>query len=164
MNNRKYQADKFYGLINKVVEKFPRQSLDKLISSKLPEKGVYFFFENGEMRDDNTTARVVRVGTHAAIENSKATLYDRLYKHKGSKDLTGNHRGSVFRTLIGISLLNKEKLDFIHWGDKSQKGNRLVKANEKPLEVKVSNYLHSMTFTVLEVPGLSSKINDRALI
>jgi hypothetical protein len=31
-----------------------------------PRRGVYFFFENGEMRSETGTGpRVVRVGTHA---------------------------------------------------------------------------------------------------
>ena len=162
--NRQINIDKFYELIDQVVEKFPRQTLAKLGSIQLPEKGVYFFFEKGETRDNNRSNRIVRVGTHAAIANSKATLYDRLYNHKGSNDLTGNHRGSVFRKLIGFSLSNKDNLDFKYWGDKSKKSDRNVKNTEKPLEVKVSQYLHSMTFTVLEVPGISAKDNDRALI
>jgi hypothetical protein len=132
--------------------------------SKLPGKGVYFFFEPNEIRQNNNFDRVVRIGTHAAVANSNATLYNRLYKHKGAKDLTGNHRGSVFRKLIGFSLIQKGSLKYPDWGDKSKKGDKLVKLNEKPLEKIVSNYLHTMTFTVLEVPGPSSKYNDRAFI
>jgi len=164
MKRNQHNIDKFYKLLEKVEEKFPRQSLDKLSSIKLPEKGVYFFFENGEYRNNTTNNRVVRVGTHAAVAKSNATLYDRLYNHKGSIDLTGNHRGSVFRKLIGFSLINSNKLDFKHWGDKSKKGDKKIKEEEKPLEIAVSKYIYSLTFIVLEVPGPSLKDNDRALI
>jgi hypothetical protein len=161
---RQNNIDKFYDLLDRVIEKFPKQTLNNLNSIKLPEKGVYFFFENGETRDNKIDNRVVRVGTHAAVANSKTTLYKRLYNHKGSKDLTGNHRSSVFRKLIGFSIANKNKLDFKYWGDKSKKGDRMIKDTEKPLERLVSIYLCSMPFTVLDVPGPSSKNNDRALI
>ena len=164
ITDRQYSIDEFYRLLDMVIIKFPRQSLSNLSSMHLPEKGVYFFFENGETRDDKVMNRVVRIGTHAALAKSKATLYDRLHNHKGSNDLTGNHRGSVFRKLIGFSLINRDNLEFNYWGDKSKIGDRPTGYSEKPVEIKVSEYLNSMTFTVLEVPGDSSKDNDRALI
>ncbi|WP_232625273.1 hypothetical protein [Pareuzebyella sediminis] len=162
--SRQQNIDRFYDLLNEVTKKFPKRTLDTVSRDRLPEKGVYFFFEENENRENSNFNRVVRIGTHAAIANSKATLYDRLYNHKGSKDLTGNHRGSVFRKLIGFSFLYKDHLDFPHWGDKSKKNDKLIKQSEKPLERIVSTYLHTLPFTVLEVPGPSSKDNDRAMI
>jgi hypothetical protein len=162
--DRQHDIDKFYDLLEKVVMKFPKRSLNTISKNKLPEKGVYFFFEPNEVRQNKNFDRVVRIGTHAAIAYSNATLYKRLYNHKGSKDLTGNHRGSVFRKLIGYSLINKNNLNYPHWGDKSKKGDKSVKASEKDLEKIVSLYLGTLTFTVLEVPGPSSKDNDRAFI
>ena len=81
---------KFYDLLSQIEIKFPRQSLKDLSQLKLPTQAVYFFFETGELREDNINQRVVRIGTHAAIAKSNATLYDRLYNYKGSNDLTGN--------------------------------------------------------------------------
>ncbi|WP_134089059.1 hypothetical protein [Olivibacter sp. XZL3] len=164
MTNRQSNIDTFYNLLNQVLMKFPKQTLDKLSSKHLPKKGVYFFFEDGETRDDASTPRVVRIGTHAAIANSNATLHKRLYNHKGYRDFTGNHRGSVFRKLVGYSLAEKFGLVYLHWGDRSKKNDRGVKDVEKAMEVLVSKYLHAMTFTVLEVDGPSSKDNDRAII
>lgn len=138
--------------------------MGEILKTRLPEKGVYFFFEPNETRQNSNSDRVVRIGTHAAIANSNATLYERLYNHKGSKDLTGNHRGSVFRKLIGYSLLYKENLNYLHWGNKSKKGDKPIKLLEKSLEKIVSTYLHTLPFTVLEVPGHASKANDRAFI
>jgi hypothetical protein len=64
-----------------------------------PPAGVYFFFEDGEVRSDGTS-RVVRVGTHALTAASSATLWDRLRQHRGhlaGRDPgSGNHRASVF--------------------------------------------------------------------
>lgn len=163
-STRQQNIDRFYDLLEEVVEKFPKQTLDKLSTIRLPEKAVYFFFEPNETRQNNNSERVVRIGTHAAVANSKARLYDRLYNHKGSKDLTGNHRASVFRKLIGQSLIAKDNLNYPFWGDKSKKSDKSIKLAEKPLEKVVSNYLYTLPFTVLEVPGPSSKDNDRAFI
>lgn len=67
-----------------MVKKFPRQTLDRLGTFRLPKQGVYFFFEPNELRQGGKAGRVVRVGTHAAVERAKATLYKRLYNHKGT--------------------------------------------------------------------------------
>lgn len=161
---RQLNIDIFYNLLDEVLNKFPKRTLDTISKKNLPEKGVYFFFEQNETRQNSYSNRVVRIGTHAAIANSNATLYDRLYNHKGSKDLTGNHRGSVFRKLIGYSLIYKEELNYPYWGENSKKSDKTIKELEKPLEKMVSAYLHTLPFTVLEIPGPSSKDNDRAFI
>ena len=50
-----------------------------------PERGVYFFFEPGEMRTTSGRGmRVVRVGTHALQEGSKTNLWKRLRQHQGT--------------------------------------------------------------------------------
>ena len=64
-----------------------------------PERGVYFFFENRELRNDSDTQRVVRVGTHG-LRPSKSTLWRRLSQHRGnvtgSMPGGGNHRVRFF--------------------------------------------------------------------
>ncbi len=76
-----------------------------------PQRGVYFFFEDGELREDGFTPRVVRVGTHA-LRPSKSTLWGRLSQHKGSEGGSmpggGNHRGSIFRLHVGTALLEQD--------------------------------------------------------
>ena len=64
-----------------------------------PDRGVYFFFEPGEMRTTSGTGmRVVRVGTHALKDGSRTTLWNRLRQHQGTLKIGGgNHRGSKFR-------------------------------------------------------------------
>lgn len=44
-----------------------------------PNRGLYFFFEDGEFREDGTTPRVVRAGTHAISRGSRTTLWNRLH-------------------------------------------------------------------------------------
>src|SRR5437867_6093855 len=71
-----------------------------------PERGVYFFREPDENRSDRGEGpRIVRVGTHALKSGSQTKLWTRLSQHKGRPSTGGgNHRGSVFRLLIGAAL------------------------------------------------------------
>ena len=71
-----------------------------------PQRGVYFFFEDGELRSTSGPGpRVVRVGTHAITEKSTTTLWARLSQHRGpARTGAGNHRGSIFRLLVGEAL------------------------------------------------------------
>ena len=78
----------------------PRRLRDCHGSDGWPQRGVYFFFEPGEVRADGSD-RVVRVGTHALTATSQATLWGRLRQHRGRlaglHPGGGNHRASVFR-------------------------------------------------------------------
>lgn len=70
-----------------------------------PKQGIYFFYEDTEIRTESGKGcKVVRVGTHALKEGSKSTLWSRLSNHKGRRSGLGNHRGSIFRLLLGISI------------------------------------------------------------
>ena len=52
-----------------------------------PDRGVYFFFEEGEhLKDQKGISRVVRVGTHAITIGAQATLWQRLRQHKGNEN------------------------------------------------------------------------------
>ena len=52
--------------------------------------------------------RVVRIGTHAlAACGSRSTLRQRLGQHRGGASGRGNHRGSIFRLLVGQALLTR---------------------------------------------------------
>ncbi len=64
-----------------------------------------------ERRESGEGLRVVRVGTHL-IKNggSNTKLWERLKAHKGTKSGSGNHRGSVFRLLVGQALWNVQWL------------------------------------------------------
>ena len=128
-----------------------------------PQRGVYFFFENGEDRNQSGVGpRIVRVGTHALTEHSHTTLWHRLRQHKGNdKDCGGNHRGSIFRSHVGSALIQKD-----NWAGEiqetwgiGQNAPREIKLLEKPLEQSVSQYIRKMPFLWLEVndePGPNS--------
>lgn len=136
-----------------------------------PRRGVYFFFENGEERSDTGMGpRIVRVGTHALSAGSKSTLWGRLSQHRGQAGGNGgNHRGSIFRLLVGSSLRSMRGTNEpLSWGigsDPSQAARRLgcsrdqVKTQESALEAEVSEFIGKMPFLWLAVddePGTDS--------
>ena len=131
-----------------------------------PKQGLYLFFENGEHRTDSGTGmRVVRVGTHAVSEGSKTTLWNRLSQHKGVvKSGGGNHRGSIFRLIVGEALQRKDPLNTIpSWG-KGSSAPKDIREKELPLECVVSEAIRSMPFLYVNVEGRSSKGNDRSVL
>jgi hypothetical protein len=83
-----------------------------------PQRGIYFFMENGEIRTDSGFGlRIVRVGTHALTASSQTTLWKRLSQHKGQqKSGGGNHRGSIFRLLVGSTFVKQEDFPCATWG------------------------------------------------
>jgi hypothetical protein len=126
-----------------------------------PARGVYVFFEPGELRADGETLRVVRIGTHAVSRGSKVTLWQRLQMHKGTP-AGGSHHRSVFRLHVGAALLARGSFpDEIGrtWGRGSSSGSDAVRAAERPLEKAVSEYIGAMPFLALaadDEPGPES--------
>ena len=107
-----------------------------------PDRGVYFFMEDGERRTESGGGlRVVRVGTHALTSSSRTTLWKRLSQHKGHKASGGgNHRGSVFRLLVGSTLLKAPGKACPTWGIKNS-APKDVRGLEEPLEREVSEII-----------------------
>ncbi|MBC6437477.1 MAG: hypothetical protein GDA52_04920 [Rhodobacteraceae bacterium] len=131
-----------------------------------PRHGVYFFFEPGEHRTTpSAPQRVVRVGTHAMAAKSRTTLWNRLSQHRGTKNPSGgNHRGSIFRLLVGEALLNADpSLNVESWGQGST-APRDVREQERPHEVRVNRYLGEMTLLVLDVLDAPGPDSARGII
>ncbi len=84
-----------------------------------PKRGIYFFRELGENRSDSAGGpRIVRVGTHALKAGGKAKLWTRLSQHRGQTlSGGGNHRGSIFRLIVGTALIKRDGLQFPTWGE-----------------------------------------------
>ena len=141
-----------------------------------PGRGVYFFFEDGETRANVVgKGRVVRVGTHALTTGSNTTLWNRLSQHQGvSRTGLGNHRGSIFRLIVGTALAAANGIGLPpSWGvsnSASQAAHRLgksrqsVKDDESGLERKVSQYIGQMPFLWLAVPDEPGPDSARGLI
>ncbi len=153
---------RFYEILNQLGQGIGKHQL-KDCHGKMawPGRGVYFFFEKGEFRPDGYTPRVVRVGTHAVSSGSKTTLWRRLRTHRGHRSGTGNHRGSVFRLLIGEALLARDdaltpKLE--SWGQ-GKSASRGIRQKEAHIERAVSAYIGSMPFLWIDAddgPGVNS--------
>jgi len=164
--DRIIDLDKFYTLIKRLGDGLGGgiKLKDATGTMAWPDKGVYFFFEEKEYRKTEPfQQRVVRVGTHAVSEGSATTLWNRLRTHRGSADLSGNHRGSIFRLHVGKSLIAKEKLDFPSWGI-GQTAEKEIKTIEKELEMKVSQVIGEMKILWLNIGDKSSANSDRSFI
>lgn len=129
-----------------------------------PERGVYFFCEHGETRSGSGAGfRVVRVGTHAITKGSKTKLWGRLAQHKGTADLGGNNRGSVFRLLVGAALSAKDSnLSIPTWG--KGRYSQAIRETEHLLETAVSRYIGSMPLLWLSIQDAPSPDSRRKYI
>ena len=126
-----------------------------------PKRGVYFFMEPGEIRSHSVRGpRIVRVGTHALKAGSGTTLWNRLYQHKGvARSGGGNHRGSIFRLIVGTALIERAAIDCDSWDDRRSSAPPVVCERELPLERAVSQVIGNMPFLWLSVddePGPQS--------
>jgi len=126
-----------------------------------PKRGVYFFMETGEERTHSGTGpRVVRVGTHALKPGSSTTLWTRLSQHRGqTQSGGGNHRGSIFRLIVGTALIARDGHLCSTWDDRGSTASAAVRAGELALEREVSKIIRAMRFLCLAIddePGHSS--------
>lgn len=136
-----------------------------------PRRGVYFFFEPGELRSGSGHGlRLVRVGTHALGAGARSTLHQRLRQHAGkSSGSGGNHRGSIFRLLIGEALITRGSCPLCpSWGVKGDIGKAAeafsepradLAVAEAPIEAAVSDYMRRLPFLWLPIddePGPES--------
>ena len=148
---------RFYGALEQLAGYLgrPRRLRDCDGRMGWPERGLYFFFESGEVRvDSGQGLRVVRVGTHALTATSRTSLWTRLKQHQGH--LTGafsgggNHRGSVFRLHVGAAIARREGLDVASWA-KGSSASSLIRRAEHELECLVSKHIRAMPFLWLDV-------------
>lgn len=130
-----------------------------------PQRGVYFFCENGEYRTDTGMGpRIVRVGTHALTNGSHTTLWTRLAQHKGvTKTGGGNHRGSIFRLIVGQALIQKYGYEYENWGN-GPSASAAIRKSEEKLEKEVSFYIDKMPFLWIGIDDKPSPASLRGYI
>lgn len=157
--------DAFYTQLDRLIEAGQGIRLSECSGNMdWPERGVYFFLEDGERRRaDPALSRVVRVGTHAVSEGARSTLWGRLRQHQGSTNGGGNHRGSVFRLHVGAALLQRDGLIYPTWG-KGSTATAAVRAEEVELEQGVSRHLGAMRVLWVDIPDAPGKHSQRAFI
>lgn len=167
-SNNRSDLEDLYGLLAnlRTAEGGGRILRDCTGHDDWPERGVYFLFEQGELRSTFTgVQRVVRIGTHMVSRGSKATLWNRLRTHRGHADGRGNHRASVFRRHIGDALIQRShgKIDLTTWGQ-GQSATKEIQSQENFLEKEVSEYIGNMTILWLSIPDKAGPDSDRSFI
>ena len=170
--DRSADTMRFYDLLDRLDARIggPRTLADCHGRARWPARGVYFFLESGESRSGSGYGpRIVRVGTHALKEGSKATLWQRLSQHR-----SGSHRGSIFRSLAGVALARQENIPLPpSWGIGNGAGAAArklgvdraeIKQAEADLEARVSLYIGAMRFLWLHVDDEPGPNSQRAVI
>jgi hypothetical protein len=141
-----------------------------------PVRGVYFFFEPGEARlVTGIGPRAVRVGTHALQAGSSTSLWRRLSQHRGiAATGGGNHRGSIFRLLVGNAIKSRDAhVDPLSWDIGNDPGAvaRLLRLSreqvlivERTLETAVSEYIRQLPFLWLAIDDAAGPQSERGFI
>lgn len=154
-NQRVRHLESFYQLLADLEQHLggPRVLSDDAREVNWPRRGVYFFQEAGERRSDTGRGpRITRVGTHALKAGSRTSLWNRLSQHRGQKRSGGgNHRGSIFRLIVGTALIKKEGYHCPTWGQ-GNSAPRDIRESEQPLEKEVSIVIGDMPFLWLDIP------------
>lgn len=158
---------RFYALMDDLARRTdgPRRLAECSGRMGWPPRGVYFFLEPGEVRRESGDGlRIARVGTHALKDGSRSTLWTRLSQHKGQQTSGGgNHRGSIFRLLIGAALLADDPALCATWGQGSN-APRAIREAEREWESRVSGVIGSMPFLFLPVDDDSGPQSLRGII
>ncbi|MGM0632695.1 MAG: hypothetical protein ACQETO_05915 [Pseudomonadota bacterium] len=159
---RRESLERFYGLLHDLEQRLGEVREFSECDGRMgwPQRGVYFFREPGEGRSDTGAGpRIVRVGTHALKSGSRTKLWKRLSQHKGqARSGGGNHRGSIFRLIVGTALSDRDGYDYPAWG-KGSSAPREIRESEQPLEQEVSKVIGEMPFLWLAInddPGPES--------
>ena len=168
MNNQRLQdLQRFYGVLAVLEQKLGGTRRLRGCSGRMnwPRRGVYFFQEADEYRlDTGEGPRIVRVGTHALKSGSRTNIWTRLSQHRGqARSGGGNHRGSIFRLIVGTALIEKDGLNYPSWGQGSS-APRAVREGEQSLERAVSVVIGDMPFLWLAIEDESGPDSLRGYI
>lgn len=155
--------DEFYRMLDELAElRGGIRPLREFTSGSCPRQGVYFFFEDGEVRR-NGCGRIVRVGTHALTATGMATLWGRLRHHLGRRGGrtpgSGSHRASVFRRHVGTALILRDHLPeelLKSWLDRHGP-HEGWESQEIEIEMAVSRHIGGMPVLLLGVPDWADR-------
>ena len=177
MAERLADTIRFYELLDRLAARVggPRLLAECHAGMEWPRRGVYFFYEDGESRSRTGDGRrVVRVGTHGLGDGSRSTLWSRLRQHRGSsRSGRGNHRGSIFRLIVGVALAKRSRVPLPDsWGMKPRSraarelgvDSAAVARAEAGIEASVSEYIGQMPFLWLNVDDPPGPRSRRGLI
>lgn len=153
----------FYSLLHDLEERVGGRRRLSSCTGRIawPTRGVYFFFEEGEDRTDSGPGpRVVRVGTHALTSGSSTTLWKRLSQHRGSsRSGGGNHRGSIFRLIVGEALAARGGVELPRSWARGSSADPAARDSELGHEKRVSSCIgrmHVLWVPITDPPGSES--------
>ncbi len=153
-NDRQKHIECFYELLNELEQQLGGARMLSECDGRMgwPQRGVYFFREPGELRSDTGSGpRIVRVGTHALKTGSGTKLWTRLSQHRGqARSGGGNHRGSIFRRIVGVTLIERAGHNYPTW-DNGSSAPREIRERELPMEQEVSEVIGAMPFLWLAI-------------
>lgn len=168
MDQRTSDIGRFYDLLGLLEQKVGGARTLASSSGRLdwPKRGVYFFFEDGEARSNSGTGpRIVRIGTHALNHGSGTTVWGRLRGHRGSsRSSGGNHRGSIFRLIVGTALMARDGDVCPTWDDRRANAPTEVRKAEQAMESRVSKVIGAMPLVWLPVQDEAGPQSERGLI
>jgi hypothetical protein len=115
------------------------------------------------------------VGTHALKTGSGTSLWQRLAQHRGiAATGGGNHRGSIFRLLVGSAIKKRDVLvEPPSWSLGNDPGltarslglaREQLQAAEQPMEAAVSEHIRRMSVLWLAVDDMAGPQSDRGTI
>ncbi|MGB2697923.1 MAG: hypothetical protein WBD28_08735 [Candidatus Zixiibacteriota bacterium] len=132
---------------------------------QLPQKGIYFFYEKGEIwAHGRDNPRIVRIGTHKN-RNFRSRIKEHFLLDESKmgfdKDKPKPSDRSIFRKNIGRALLNRDrddylqvwKIDFMTRGKRECLGHKRDIDKEKRIESTITRILRerfSFRFIVIE--------------
>jgi len=145
--------------------------------SELPDNGIYFLYEHGEIwgHTDDSRSRIVRIGTHKD-GNFKSRISEHFLLKESKMNFNKNkpapHERSIFRKNLGRAILNKEKNDYLKvWEiDFTTRKNRKNLSHlrdidlEKRIETQITNSLRKhFSFRYLIVEGEEGRMGAKGL-
>lgn len=157
----------FYGLLDSLEETLGGMRLLSDCSGRMlwPKRGVYFFTETGENRDQTGMGpRVVRVGTHALKRGARSTLWKRLRQHKGQRSGGGRHRTSIFRGVVGSALIERDRIVCPSWVLRRRLVSPEEEKIEEPVERAVSKVIGDMRLLWLAIEDEPGPDSERGYI
>lgn len=168
MDTRLHDLERFYSLLGELECRIGGKRLIAECSGwmKWPQRGVYFFFEDGEERTGSGSGpRVVRVGTHGLKAGSGTSLWNRLSQHRGSvRSGGGNHRGSIFRLLVGSALISRDNLSVRSWDNGQSTASKEIRQSEQSTEEAVSAVIGAMSVLWVGIDDEAMPDSERGVI
>lgn len=146
--------------------------------NRLPENGIYFFYEKGEAwghGQGGDRPRIVRIGTHREGNFRKRIAeHFLLNEAKMNFDATSSppHDRSIFRKNIGRALLNRSRnqyltvwnIDFTTRESREKHGRLRDIGEERQIEAEVTRLLReNFSFTFVMLDGQTERMGSAGL-